>query len=340
MRMEPMSNVIDTTNDPAFARLRVLSETHPKLLEFSKTAELSPDSIQALPPTAFAWPEQRQFPIHTPEHTAISAVYAKYAEALPTHVKENIKLACDAHSVDPSVLVPCLEKAASAVHWLLPDESRFRVNSAADVKLACALLPEREHALTDTQKTEAYLNLVKVADIYGVKPPVEARKYAGQTLTSTEVLSDWLDARVEAANKVGHKLAAVEYKNLADAYRGSNRFMSNREEQHKLATCIAELDKVSGVEAFCGRKLPNAILTVWNTDKVAAEQVELNGMFFDKGMLASLPIDFWNTALGADFVAEFAPNGVVDPELLAQILPTLPADMKTTLTSQLSAYSK
>jgi hypothetical protein len=96
---------------------------------------------------------------------------------------------------------------------------------------------------------------------------------------------------------------------------------------------------VSGVEIFFGKKLPNAILTVWNTDKVAAEQIELNGVFFDKGMLTSLPLEFWNTALGPDFVAEFAPNGTVDPELLAQILPTLPADMKATLVSQLSAYA-
>jgi hypothetical protein len=334
-----MSNIIDMTNDPAFARLRVLSETHPKLREFSKTAELSPESLRELPSTAFAWSAQRQFPIHTPEHTAISAVYAKYASVLPAHVRETIQWACSAHSIDPEILLPVTEKQASAGHWLLPDESRFRVNSAEDVKLASSVLAERSKDLTDTQRTEAYQNLVKVADIYDVKMPTEARKYAGQTLTSTEVLTDWLDARVEAADKVGHKIAAVEYKNLADAYRGSNKFLANAEEQHKLASCIAELDRVSGVEIFFGKKLPNAILTVWNTDKVAAEQIELNGVFFDKGMLTSLPLEFWNTALGPDFVAEFAPNGTVDPELLAQILPTLPADMKATLVSQLSAYA-
>jgi hypothetical protein len=51
-------------------------------------------------------------------------------------------------------------------------------------------------------------------------------------------------------------------------------------------------------------------------------------------------LTFWEDALGPDIVAEIAPNGQLDPEALAQILPTLPQDLKNTLTTQLAAYNQ
>jgi hypothetical protein len=62
-------------------------------------------------------------------------------------------------------------------------------------------------------------------------------------------------------------------------------------------------------------------------------------MYFDKNKLAALPVSFWKDALGDDFVAEFAPGGVVDPAQLEAVLQTLPADMKATLVPQLQPYA-
>jgi len=331
---------IDVTNDPAFSHLRVLTEKYPGLVEFAKTAELAPEEFNKLPDGAFAWPEKRAFPTHTKEHAAISQAYAKSAAVLPVHVRENIKLACDAHSIPEELFVPAQTKTASDVHWLLPEQKRFRVTSAEDVALVTDALEKRAHELTEEQRAEAYMNLVKAAAAFGVDTSAELQKFAGNTLTDTAVLADWLDARAEAAEWVGNKIASVEFKNLGQSYRYVNPFLASRDDQVKLAQAIAELDKLAGIEKYVGKSIPNPILTVWNTNKVAAQQLELNGMYFDKGMLSSLPVSFWKDALGDDFVAEFAPGGVVDPAQLETVLQTLPSDMKATLVTQLAPYSK
>lgn len=333
-------NIIDVTNDPAFANLRVLSEKYPGLVEFAKSAELSPEEFERLPDGAFAWPEKRAFPTHTKEHTAISLAYAKHAEELPAYVKENLRVASDAHSVSADVLTPVSVKTAGAEYWLLPNERRFRVASEADVHFAVDALEKRAYDLSEEKRTEVFHNLTKVAGIYGVKVKSSLQKFGGSTLTDTEVLVDWLEARAEAAEMVGSKVAAVEYKNLGQSFKMADKYLASKEDQVKVAECIAELDKIAGIGKYIGKSIPNPILTVWNTNKVAAEQLELNGMYFDKSMLASLPTSFWKDALGEDFVAEFAPGGVVDPAQLEAVLQTLPADMKATLVTQLSAYAK
>lgn len=332
--------IIDVTNDPAFSNLRVLSERYPGLVEFAKAAELSPEELESLPSGAFAWPEKRAFPIYTKEHAAISQAYAKHAEELPSHVRENLRLACDAHSVPEDVFVPAQTKTAGDEFWLLPEQKRLRVASAVDVEYAVDALEKRAYQLTEEQRVEAYHNLTKAAEAFGVPVSPVLQKFAGNTLTDTEVLADWLEARSEAAEMVGNKIASVEYKNLGQSYRHVNRYISSKEDQVKLAQAIAELDKLAGIDKYIGKSLPNPILTVWNTTKVAAEQLELNGMFFDKNMLASLPISFWNDALGPDFVSEFAPGGQVDPAMLETVLQTLPADMKATLVTQLAPYAQ
>jgi hypothetical protein len=332
--------IIDVTNDPAFSNLRVLAERYPGLVEFAKTAELVPGEWESLPMNAFAWPEKRAFPTHTKEHAAISQAYAKNAAVLPAYVRENIRLACEAHSIPEELFTPAQMKTAGAVHWLLPEQQRFRVTSSEDVAFALDALEKRAYELTEEQRTEAYMNLVKAAETFGVKTRPELQKFAGNTLTDTEVLADWLDARSEAAEWVGNKIASVEYKNLAQSYRHVNPYLASRDDQVKLAQAIAELDKLAGIEKYVGKSIPNPILTVWNTNKIAAQQLELNGMYFDKNMLASLPTSFWKDALGDDFVAEFAPGGVVDPTQLEVVLQTLPADMKATLATQLAPYAQ
>lgn len=331
-------NTIDVTTDPAFSHLRALSDRYPGLVEFAKSAELSPEEFAQLPDGAFAWPEKRAFPIHTKEHTAISVAYSKHAEAVPSHVRGNLQLACDAFSIPAETFTPAGVKTASVEYWLLPSERRFRVASAEDVRYAADALEKRAHDLSEEQRVEAYHNLVKTAESFGVQVDPSLYKFAGQTLTDTEVLADWLEARSAAAESVGSKVAAIEYKNLGQSFRMADKYVSSPADQVKIASCIAELDKVAGIEKFVGRSLPNPILTVWNTNKVASQQVDLNGMYFDQAMLASLPVTFWEDTLGPEFVAEFAPGGVVDPEMLVTVLQTLPADMKATLVTQLSAY--
>ena len=62
-------------------------------------------------------------------------------------------------------------------------------------------------------------------------------------------------------------------------------------------------------------------------------------MMIDKNKLAALPLSFWEDLLGPDVAKEISPDGqTVDANILAQLLPTLPADTMAVAQRQLAAY--
>jgi len=332
--------MIDQTSDAGFATLRTLADMFPQLEELAKTAELDPGEFETLPDSAFAWPEARRLPIHNREHTAISLAYEKVATELPKYAHHALQQAAVAYGLDAAVFdrpLRLVKTASTPEFWLLPSHQRFRVTSSEDVKLAEQALQARSKDLPPNERAEAMINLEKAATFFGVSLTPSTKKIAGFTLTNTRTLRDWLQARQEAAEKVGSDLSAT-YGELAQQFNGVNTHISNRDYQVKLASAIDALDQKSGVSKFYGKSLLDPIETVWNTSKLAADTIDVNGVMLDKSMLASLPITFWQDVIGPDMAQEIAPSGQVDPELLAQIIPTLPADLKSVLVTQLSAY--
>lgn len=337
-----MSDVIDQTNDAGFATLRVIVDQYPQLREMSKTAEMSDEEFSELPDDAFAWPAQRRFPIHNAEHTAISLGYRKHAGTVPTEVDHLLKTAAEVYGIDQALFdnpVP-LQKEANTTTYLIPEKERFLVKEAADVPVAERVLYQRYSELHVNDRAEAMQNLVKVAAHYEVPLSPSTHKLAGFTLTSTQTLRDWVGARKEASLKLGNTVVAQTFEKLATQYHNTESVIDDRDHQIKLAKLIQKLDSVSGLDQFYGKSLPDPVQTVFNTEKIAADQVNINGVLFDKNVLAAVPLSFWQDTLGADIVQEVAPGGAVDPELLAQVLPTLPQDLQAALATQLGPYNQ
>jgi hypothetical protein len=329
----------DQTNDAGFATLRVLLERYPGLREMSKTAELEPAEFSSLSDEAFAWPGRRVFPLHNREHAALSIAYSKVAsEKIPTDVIENLKKAAEVYAIPLEFFnSPKLEKRASSEFWLLPEKKRFRVASAEDVKVAETILHEKYAQLATEDRAEAFFQLHKAAEYYNVVLTPSTEKLAGFTITSTQILKDWLEARKEAALKLGSALAPL-YDKLAQQYAGVRPFITDRTDQLKLAGLINDLDKQSGVATYHGKKIPDPLQTVFNTEKLASDAFNLGGYTFSLKKLASIPPSFWADALGDDVLREIAPDGNVKMSMLKEILPTLPQDLKLTIGRQLAAY--
>lgn len=332
--------IIDQTTDAGFATLRVLSEKFPALREMAKTAELDSDEFSSLPNSAFAWPERRMFPLHNREHAALSLAYSKVAAALPRAVQMNLEKAASLYDLDTSNFdqEEELEKCAGEEYWLLSGQRRFRVASASDVKLAEQVVHQRYLEFTPVERAEIMHNLVKVAERYEVPLAPSTKKFAGITLTSTKVLKDWIGARKEAALRRNSPVAA-SYEKIAQAFDSSSEFIGDKQYQVKLAALLHDLDTQAGLDKLYGSKILDPVQTVWNTDKIAAQCINIAGKTFDKNTLSSLPATFWSDAIGPDFAAEIAPGGQVDPAALEQIIETLPNDLKSSLATNLAAYS-
>jgi hypothetical protein len=331
--------VVDQTNDTGFATLRVLVQRYPGLREMSKTAELDPAEFSQLPDTAFAWPGERKYPIHTREQAALSLAYSKIAqESVPTDVRDSLMKAVDAYTIPKTAFDnPVMEKKASNEYWLLPDKKRFRVASAEDVGVAEGLLHEKYAQLSVYDRAEAFLHLHDAAEHFKVPLSSSTEKLAGFTITSTQILKDWIEARQEAAIKLGSEMAPA-YELLASKFKGVRPYLTDRKDQIKIASLLNELDRKSGVDKFHGKTILDPLRTVFNTEKLATDALDIGGYTFSLKKLATLPSTFWSDALGADVMREIAPDGDVKISALKEILPTLPADLKLIIGRQLAAY--
>lgn len=335
-----MSRIIDQTNDPGFSHLRVVVERYPQLREMCKTANLSEAEYSELPDQAFAWPGQRKFPVHTREHVGLSVGYSKLAASLPSDVTAMLEKAAALHSIEESVFQPPeVEKVGSTGEYLLPEKQRLCVRCAEDLPRVERVYHEKYAQLSLEDRATAGFNLVKLAEQHGVALSPSTQKLAGFTITSTREFRDWIGARKEAAVKLGSSISEA-YRAIEDKYKGVSEPITDRGDQLKLAQLLHGLDKQSGVSQYYGKKIPTPIETVFNTTKLAKDFVKVGSALQNKALLQTLPLTFWQDTLGEDVAAEIAPDGQVDLAVLEQIIPTLPADLKVALETQLAAYNK
>jgi hypothetical protein len=331
--------LVDQTNDTGFATLRVLVQRYSGLRDMCKTAELDPREFSSLPADSFAWPGERQYPIHNKEQAALSLAYSKVASSpIPSDVRARLEKAAEMYDIPKdSFDSPVLEKQAAAEFWLLPEKKRFRVASAEQVKIAEGVLHEKYAQMSTYDRAEAFLQLHNAAEHFNVALTPSTEKLAGFTITSTQILKDWIEARQEAATKIGSELAPA-YELLASKFRGVRPYLTQRNDQIKLASLLNEMDKQSGVDKFYGKSILDPLQTVFNTEKLASDALNLGGYTFSLKKLAALPPTFWSDALGSDIMREIAPDGNVKLSMLKEILPTLPQDLKVTIGRQLAAY--
>ena len=326
--------LVDQFRDPTLAVLVNLVADRPKIASAVADYDIEPSEVESLPDSAFAWQEKRAFPIHSKEHTILSQVYRDNTPGVPPHVDACLKEARDIYDVSADLFTR--EKRAAAPQdpddYLLPDLMRLPVRNAYQVKTAEATLLRDFTKLSLVHRAEACKRLVDKAAAYGEKLDPLMHKLAGFTVTSTRQLTDWIDARAGASE--GSYRDAFE--KLAATTRRLPPEIHNRADQIKLAEVISELDQKAGLVRHYDKRLPDAMQTVFNTEKIAGHGVDLNGRFVTASQLAAYPSTFYGDILGDDLIREASDaRGDIDPQKLAAILGTLPRDMKGLLASHM-----
>lgn len=325
---------VDQFSDPAFGTLFRQIKRMPALEGFVKQAAVEPDEVASLPDTAFAWPAERKFPIHTPEHAALSFAYSKVASVLPAEVRTNIQKALDVYEVPADVFKEEQEKVASdETEYLVPSLKLFHVKTAEQCTRAQDVLVSALSRLDLETRAIACGNLVKRADELKVDLRPEVLQLAGLVVSSTKTAMDWIEAR---ANKLTEKdlLHKKAYQLLADGLKKGPAERADRPGLLKFASALAELDERSGLDKHYDRKIPDALRTVFNTEKQASQSVDLGGTFVSLKKIAALPASFWEDLGGKELSDEIAPGGTVDQSKLATVVDTLPLDLKIVLKNQ------
>jgi hypothetical protein len=329
--MEPR----DQHHDPAFAVLHLLLKANPEAEEFVKHADLDETKVAELPDRMFAWPARRLFPINTPEATVLSSMYRQKCAAVPSEVDDSLRRAQEVYGVKDLLSTVKTAEAPPPItedDFLLPQHKRLLVKTAADVKKAEEILLDQYPRLNIQDRATGFINLVKKARDFNVSLAPKTHQMAGMTVCTTKRAMDLIEAR-RCATK--DPLFQTAYVKLAAVLQGRAETLHDREELIELAEAVARIDKLAGLGKHYDKLMPDPIQTVFNTEKLAEEMVDLNGREVALSKLAAMPATFWEDVIGPDMAAEITTGGDIDASKLAQIVPTLPLDLRIILQHQI-----
>lgn len=326
---------IDQFSDPSFKVLFEAFSSHPETEPFIKKASIDPEENAQRPDSAFAWQERRMFPIDDPHEACLSRLYMSKQAGIPKHVVERCDKALEVYGVK----FPIDTKQASEARdedFLLPGKKRFFVNSPETVKMADEALARIRRQLSFEERVQASVNLVKQAVEHKVRPSPQVFKEAGLTMCNTGYLKDWVEARACATDNVVCRDAFLK---IAEALPKTARLESDRDDLIKVAVTLSELDDLAKLRELYDVKIPNPMLTVFNTDKLADEMVQIGGTQIPLETLLQVDPEVYKDVFGPDVVEEFVDaSGVIDPEQFKVILATVPLDLQKTLVAQLGLH--
>ena len=328
--------IVHQFNDPSHKRLVQLLIANPEFEGFIKNASLDVAFAEDLPETAFAWPERRLFPIDHEDNASLSYLYAEKNASVPGYVKAEIKKALDLYEVKLPITT---EKSASVIDtqnsntYLLPEKRRWLVKDGETVKLAQAALHENKRYLTYTERLQAATSLVKEADVHhvDVSNDFDLMKTAGLTASNLDDTKTYVEMRATISPP---EWAGV-YNKLASDLSKAEAVCYNREALIKLAQVIEDYDNGSGCSKYWNKKFPDPVMSVFNTEKRAESTIDLAGVSVPLSKLAGISVGTYSDIFGSDVVREITTSGEVDTTKIANVLATLPRDLKVVLRKQI-----
>lgn len=322
--------IVDQYNgDPLYAQLHVLTRERPLVREMLKSASFEKEAMENLPSTAFAWEDERRFPLHTREDAIASILYRSKLASVPAHVDAKLEKAASIYGLDDYVFaVKIAQVGRTKVAYALPEDERLPLSDAGQIKVAEHVLCRDYQRLPLEKRADAFSRLALAAKDQGIELSPLTMKMAGMTACSTKVLRDWLGAR--AAVTTGSVQQAFD--KLATDLTRTPTYLRARAELVKLAATIAQLDRMAGLEKHYDRNLPDPLQTVFNTEKTAMEMLDVAGLQVPAEQVMQLPPQIWEQ-VDMPELAEVAQSG--DAMMFKQVFDTMPLDIKVALQAHL-----
>lgn len=325
--------MIDQNTDTTFKVLRQIVTEYPALQEHIKTAQVGEHIRAGLPVSSFADSSNRLYPVHTAADALLSKAYTTKTANVASHVVAQIDEALGFYGIDPSYFnrakVASTREQESPI-YLVPSQRKLPVYSRTSTKVAEESFLRNKNKLSPESQAIAATRLVKIAESRGESLSLDTMKLAGLTQCDLGVAADWIEARAVVASPN----AATSYEKLASIVRKLPR-EAGRKELLDIANTVGKLDKIAGVTKYYGTKLLNPLDTVFNTKTAMEAMMDLAGTQVPVSKLLEVDPKVYGDILGGDIVDEVAPGGQLDPEVLTEILETLPVDMKKALVQKL-----
>lgn len=294
----------------------------------------------SMPPSAFADPEGRRFPIHTKAATILSAAYfARTGDGLPAAdaaaVVDGLAEAVRYWNVGDEAAEAMTSKQASEarVDYLFPESREGRLADPAEVGAAAAWLVKYQDDYTrDERESLASRVLSKAAALAVPLGDAEEplRRMAAQGLCATSHLLDEIEKRAALCTKDADR---ADLHKLAAAIGANPDSLDDGDLSAEVVDMLESFDTGRGLDRLYGSRLSRPGDVVYGlTAKVAADfdssHVRLvNGSIYALDDVARLDRHALAEQIGDDVAFDMAgPGGGLDRTKAAEMLPILPRD--------------
>ena len=270
-----MNELIDINNDEGMTFFAHAFEVAPvKPVELLKQANVN-DVDESAPLDVFADPVNKKFPVHTPDHAAVSAIYL-YKQASQAD-DDTLQRTADAlHEFGLDELIPLLDgeiemvKTAAEHDFLLPSKMKFPVVDEASLEKTASTVKQYLNVMPVEDRVEVATNLVKVASELGKDKdelPVWALVYGQEMASDLRKVASELAMRYAATEHPGYQEIGRELQKRASIV---GPVVQNQALNRGIALQIHMLDKEAGLS---DKDFNDAFVTVFNTTPSPKEEM-------------------------------------------------------------------
>jgi len=277
-----------------------------------KVASVKIEDPADLTKEAFAWPDEKLFPIYSPSHALLSSVYLEGNDDVPGFVKEACEEACALFGLD--IDIGSLQKTASEESlapsdFLLPAMGKLPVVDEDSLAMSRGILEKTASDLKVDDLIVANRLLVKKASEFGFEPTDQERVFALDghidVLTARNILHDRYMASGDSS-----------YTKLAATLDGDTIVSKGRIAE--MVFDVLAIDADNNIEKTAAEAISELVLPGSYPEFITIDNTE-----FTYEKLASIDSSEWLEMFPRGVVEELFEGGDIDTGYLGEIVDSL-----------------
>ncbi len=317
--------ISDTDLSVLKSKLQTVSSASSRL---EKVASLEVPDKNSLSEHAFAWPEERLFPIYTPDLAMLSSVYLEQNESVPDFVKTACEEACALFGQE--VHIGSLEKIAkkketlSADDFVFPKRQKLPLVDKDSIRMSTGIFLKTASSLTAEDLIVGARQIIKHASANDEPIAVDIERYALQGTIGVPEADEFLKERYLETEDQGYVKIAQELD--GDRIRSLKKVAS-------LVFDISKLDAENNIEKTAATIIDDLV-----DDGASGEVFSLGNMEIEADKVASIDSAEWRELYPDTIVEELFASGGIDMSMLSDISEDAASEEKDAIASFIESH--
>ncbi len=317
--------ISDTDLSVLKSKLQTISNASSRL---EKVASLEVPDKSGLSEHAFAWPEEKLFPIYTPDLAMLSSVYLEQNDAVPDFVKTACEEACALFGQE--IHIGSLEKTAekketlSANDFVFPKIQKLPLVDTHSIRMSSGIFLKTASSLSAEDLVVGARQIMKHASEYDEPVDEDIQRYALNGTIGTHEASEFLEERYLETEDDGYVKIARELS--GDRVRSLKKVAS-------LVFDISKLDTENNIEKTAANVIDDLI-----DDGNAGDLFSIGNMEIEADKVASIDSSEWRELYPDPIVGELFSDGSIDMEMLSGLVDNAATEEKEALAAFIESH--